>query len=307
VDGRLYALAGLGALGSIQVGIVAFCLRCEDVLQLPFGKFVYGDLTPIAEDTRFGRAFVVMTLGFAFISAFVFLGWLLDRTALLLPGLVLAIALLSGLSLSGHDAVDPGSSATTELADWVHISAASLWIGGLVSLAVIWGVAPGLRAAAFIRFSKLAVGLVGLVLAAGIYLALVRVPHLRDLWTEHYGVVLLVKVGLVATALVWGGVHHFLVRPRLAGAGAGLLGRIGRSMAGESLVGVAVLLAAAVLVDSKPPPRPVAPASVTQAVAGRAARADARHTRARSARPRAGSTRARSAGASQPALAARRR
>jgi copper transport protein len=267
VEKRLYLLSGIGVIGAIQVGIAAFCLRAEDVLQLPFSKYLYGDLTPIAQDTRFGKAFVVMTLGFALVSAFVFFGWLVERTILLVPALVLSIGLLSGLSVSGHDGVDPGSSWTTETADWAHISAASLWLGGLVSLAVVWGVAPEVRRTVFVRFSKLAAGLVALVLAAGIYLAVVRVPHLRDLWTQRYGVVLLVKIGLVATALAWGAAHRFIVRPRLATAGEGTLARIGRSMAGESLVGVAVLLAAAVLVDSKPPPRPVSPGPVTQAAA----------------------------------------
>ena len=32
---------------ALELGILAFCLRCEDVLQLPFGKFLYGDLSPI--------------------------------------------------------------------------------------------------------------------------------------------------------------------------------------------------------------------------------------------------------------------
>jgi putative copper export protein len=96
----------------------------------------------------------------------------------------------------------------------------------------------------------------------------VRVPHLRDLWTQRYGVVLLVKLCLVAAAVAWGGVHHFLVRPRLDSASPGTLGRLGRSLAGESLVGVAVLLAAAILVDSKPPPQPSS-APVNQAAAHR--------------------------------------
>ncbi len=249
----------------IEVGILAFCLRCEDVLQLPFTKYLYGDLTPIAQGTRFGQAFIIMTLGFAFVAALVYLAWLLERRSLLVAALLLSLCLLSGLSLSGHDAVDPGSSKATELADWVHISAASLWIGGLLSLAIaVWPVAPEVRRDAFLRFSRLATVLVALVLAAGTYLALVRVPHLRDLWTQSYGMVLLVKISLVATAVAWGAVHHFFVRPRLATAGDGLLARVGRSLVGESLIGVAVLLAAAVLVDSKPPPRPAA-APVTQA------------------------------------------
>jgi copper transport protein len=260
LERRLYLLAAVGVIGSINVGILAFCLRCEDVLQLPFVKYFYGDLTPIAQGTRFGIAFIWMTLGFAFVSALVYLAWLLEQTALLVPAFALSLGLLSGLSVSGHDGVDPGSSWTTELADWVHITAASLWIGGLCALAIaLWPTAPNLRREVFVRFSRLATVLVALVLAAGTYLALVRVPHLHDLWTTGYGEVLLVKISLVATALAWGGAHHFLVRPRLAEAGEGFLGRLGASIAGESLVGIAVLLVAAVLVDSNPPPRPFDP------------------------------------------------
>jgi len=150
----------------------------------------------------------------------------------------------------------------------VHISAASLWLGGLLSLAVSWGAWPELRREVFVRFSRLATGLVALVLAAGTYLAVVRVPHLRDLWTQRYGVVLLVKICLVAAAVAWGAVHQFLVRPRLAAASPRTLGRVGRSLVGESLVGIAVLLAAAILVDSKPPPRPSS-GPVSRAVAHR--------------------------------------
>ena len=117
------------------------------------------------------------------------------------------------------------------------------------------------------RFSRLATVLVFLVLAAGTYLAIVRVPHLHDLWTQRYGVILSIKICLVAAAVLWGAVHHFFVRPRLASAGAGTMSRVGRSILGEGLIGVAVLLVAAVLVDSKPPPRPASPAAPVQAVA----------------------------------------
>ena len=94
------------------------------------------------------------------------------------------------------------------------------------------------------------------MLTAGIYLSIVRLPHLSDLWGERYGQVLLVKIGLVCFALLWGAFHHFVVRPALDRADGGFLTRIGRSLAGESLVGVAVFLIAAILVDSKPPPQP---------------------------------------------------
>jgi copper transport protein len=257
LDRKIAVAAGLGAAVTLQAGIAAFSLRAEDALQLPFNRFLYGDLSPMAA-TRFGSAFIAMTLGFALVLALVYLAWLLDRVVFLVPAFVLALVFVGGLSLSGHDAVDPGSSWLTELADWVHIGAASLWIGALATMALLlWTGAPQLRRAAFLRFSKLATLLIGLVLAAGIYLGIVRLPHLHDLWTAGYGQVLLVKIGLVCLALAWGGFHHFVVRPSLDRGDAGFLTRIGRSLVGESMVGVAVLLVAAVLVDSKPPSQPV--------------------------------------------------
>src|SRR5205823_5066932 len=123
---RFYHLVGLGAVAVIQVGILAFLLRAEDALQLPFGAFLYGDLSP--------------------------------------------------------------------LADWAHLAAASLWVGGLVQLAfVVWPLAPDLRRNAFLRFSKLATVLICILLSAGIYLSVLRLPRLSDLWTASYGQILLVK------------------------------------------------------------------------------------------------------------------
>ncbi|MGB2875287.1 MAG: copper resistance protein CopC [Gaiellaceae bacterium] len=260
---RFYHVVGAGAVGVIEVGILAFLLRAEDALQLPFGNFLYGDLSPLAT-TRFGTAFVAMTLGFALVCAFLFLAWLTDRRALLWPAFVLALAFASGLSLSGHSAVDAGSSWLSELADWAHLAAASLWVGGLVQLAfVVWPLAPGLRRGAFLRFSKLATVLIVILLSAGIYLSVLRLPRLADLWSQGYGQVLLVKLGLVSLALLWGALHHFLVRPALE-RGKPLFAGLPRSLAGESMVGMAILLAAAVLVESKPPPRPTPAPPIAQ-------------------------------------------
>jgi copper transport protein len=253
LERRIAVAAGLGALATIHAGIVAFSLRAEDALQLPFGRFLYGDLSPMAK-TRFGYAFVTMTLVFAVVLTLIYLSWLLDRVEPLVPALALAVVFAGGLSVSGHDAVDPGSSWKTEIADWLHLSAASLWIGALATMALLlWTGAPELRKAAFMRFSRLATVLIAVVLGAGVYLAIVRLPHVSDLWSTGYGRVLLVKIGLVSFALLWGAFHHFVVAPALERADAGFLGRIGRSLAGESMVGMAVLLVAAILVDSRPP------------------------------------------------------
>jgi copper transport protein len=262
---RFYVVTGLGAVGVLELGIVAFLLRAEDALQLPFVNFLYGDLSPIAGGTRFGAAFIATELGFAAVAALLVLAWLTDRRRLLWAAFVLGLGFASGLSLSGHSAADAGASWLSELADWVHLCAAMLWVGGLVQLlAVVWPAAPELRRTAFLRFSRLATVLVALLLVAGTYLSILRLPHLRDLWQTGYGQVLLVKLGLVALALAWGAAHHFLAAPRLDRPG--VVGRLSRSMLGESAVAMAVLLAAAVLVDSKPPPAAGSPAGPPAAV-----------------------------------------
>ncbi len=261
---RFYRVAGVGVVGALEVGIVAFLLRAQDALQLPFTSFLYGDLSPFARDTRFGQAFVVMELGFALVAALLFLGWLTGRRWLLWPAFLLSLGLGSGLSLASHQSDDRGWLPS--FADWVHLSAATLWIGGLLSLGfVVWS-DRSLRRTAFWRFSRFAGPLVALVVAAGVYMTFKRFPALHDLWSAGYGQLLLVKLALVCLALSWGAFHHFVVRPRLDRPA--VAGRLSRSLAGEAAVAISILLLAAVLVDSKPPARPQ-PASTAVAVARR--------------------------------------
>jgi copper transport protein len=258
---RFTWVTGIGVVVVLESGIASFLLRGEDALQLPFGRFLYGDLSPLANNTRFGEAFIAMELGFALVAALLYLAWLTERRAFLWGAFALGLVFVAGLSLSGHSAADAGHSWLSELADWVHLSAATMWVGGLVQLAaVVWPGGPELRRGAFIRFSRLATVLVALMLGAGTYLAILRLPHVHDLWTTGYGHVLLVKLALVSLALLWGATHHFLAAPRIERDG--VVGLLSRSLVGESAVAMAVLLTAAVLVDSKPPPQPVKPSPV---------------------------------------------
>src|SRR6476619_3481608 len=180
---RFYAIVGLGVVATLEVGIVAFILRAEDALQLPFVRLLYGDLSSISSGTRFGIAFIAMTLGYALVAALVFLAWLTDRAVLLWPAFIVALAFASGLSLSGHSAADAGASWKSEVADWAHLSAACLWIGGLIQLvAVVWPLVPELRRPALLAFSRLATVCVGVLLLAGTYLAILRLLQLSALW-----------------------------------------------------------------------------------------------------------------------------
>jgi copper transport protein len=267
VERRFYRVTGIGVVAALQVGTIAFLLRAEDALQLPFTAFLYGDLSPFAHSTRFGQAFVVMELGFALVAALVYLAWLTGRDVLLWAAFLLSLGLGSGLSLSGHQSDDHGWLPS--FADWAHLSAATLWIGGLLSLGLVVWTDQGLRRTAFWRFSQLAGPLVAVVVAAGVYMTYKRFPALNDLWSVGYGRLLLVKLAVVGLALSWGAFHHFVVRPRLDRP---VVARgLAKSLAGEATVAVAILLLAAILVDSRPPAKAPPPAQAQSATVGEAA------------------------------------
>ena len=93
---------------------------------------------------------------------------------------------------------------------------------------------------AFFGFAGLAPVLIALLVVAGLYLSILRLRELGDLWTTSYGQILMVKLGLVGLALTWGAVHHFVVEPRLDRPG--IVSRLPRSVTGAAALGIAVLL-----------------------------------------------------------------
>ena len=260
VERRVYLLGTLGAVLALNAGIAGFVIRSANALQVSGVDLLYADLSPFADSTRFGTAFLVTTLGFGICLTILVIAWALDRPELRWPAFLLVIALVWGYPLSGHQATEPNASVLGQIADWVHLVTAMLWVGGVLTLAlVVWPLAPDLRRAAFLRFSRIAVVLIGVLVLAGTFVAIERLPALDDLWSTSYGHTLLVKIGLVLVALAWGGIHHTFVRPRLE-RGESPSG-VGRSLLGESAVAMAVLLAAAVLVNGAPPPVETGPSS----------------------------------------------
>jgi copper transport protein len=253
VERRVHLLGTLGAFLALNAGIAGFVIRSANALQVSGVDLLYADLSPFAESTRFGTAFMVTTLGFGVCLTILVVAWVLDEPRLRWPAFLLAVTLVWGYPLSGHQATEPNATALGEIADWVHLVTAMLWVGGVLTLAlVVWPLAPDLRRAAFLRFSRIAVVLIGVLVVAGTVVAIERLPEVADLWQTSYGVTLLVKIGLVLVALAWGGFHHTFVRPRLE---RGEMPRgVGRSLLGESAVAMTVLLAAAVLVNGAPPP-----------------------------------------------------
>ena len=106
------------------------------------------------------------------------------------------------------------------LLDLFHLCAGSVWLGGLAGLMILWAAVPaarrvtgarGLRAALLERRAVL----VMLLLATGTGATIIHMPPLAALWQTSYGKSILVKIGLLAAAMVLGAVNLLRTKPRL--------------------------------------------------------------------------------------------
>ncbi|GAC1356594.1 MAG: hypothetical protein NVSMB44_00560 [Ktedonobacteraceae bacterium] len=188
-------------------------------------------LTSLAANGRFGTYWTVRltVLLVALVLAIFALVWrhrarIVDE-ALAWINLVLALALLIAVALSGHAAAVSGDLGIfAVLSDWLHLLAASLWIGGMLYLALIYlpvlGQARIERAQVLLtilaRFSPLAIAGVVIMAITGPFNATVHMESFNQLLTTAYGRALLVKVVLIGALLVTSAFHVGFLRPRLA-------------------------------------------------------------------------------------------
>jgi putative copper export protein len=133
---------------------------------------------------------------------------------------VAGAGVLLGLTVSSHAW---GSGAPAVLADWAHMTAAAVWIGGLACLLVVLtGMPPPDRARAspalVPRMSTAAAAALGLLVATGLYGAWLHVPGLAGLVASGYGRALLVKLALFVPLVLLGAFNRFVLRPQLAAA-----------------------------------------------------------------------------------------
>lgn len=163
------------------------------------------------------------------------------------------IALSPGLS--GHAASAPKLRLLAMLADGLHVMGASSWLGTLAVL-LIAGLAaamrqPQVRRGAIVRsqvnaFSPAALISAGLAAVTGVFAGWLHVGTIPNLWGTRYGVILLIKLGILSIVALTGFYNWRFVQPRLGTDEATV--RLQRSARIEVAVAVLVLLATAVLV-----------------------------------------------------------
>ena len=177
-------------------------------------------------------------------------GWALAALA--------AVGMAASAALGGHAAAAERWRAFSLVDDAVHVVAASGWLGSL-----LWLLVAGLgarsasegragRVAALVRaFSPVALGCAGLVVLTGLASAWMRLGSVSALWLTSYGQVLIVKLLLLAGVAGTGFFNWQSVQPSL-GSDVGTA-RLRRSATVELAIGVAVILATAVLVAMPTP------------------------------------------------------
>lgn len=194
--------------------------------------------------------------------------------ALLPVTIGLGLALLGTVTFTGH-AVSGDLVGLAVVTDLVHLSAVSVWLGGLVMLlgAVLWpgsGVADGRAEAIAARFSDVAFGAVMVIVASGVVQAWRQLGSWDALFDTSYGRLLLVKVGFFVLMLSAAAASRSWVRQRararmaslalspgpgavrVSPSGRAPLSMLRRSVALEVGLAVAVLATTAALVNAVP-------------------------------------------------------
>lgn len=139
--------------------------------------------------------------------------------------LVLGLALLIAITLSGHAASVSGTTGIfAVLVDWLHLLAASLWVGGMLYIMLIY--LPVLKGRPSIertrsllltlpRFSPYALAGVIIMALSGPFNATVHMYSFDQLYTTAYGRALVVKVACVCALLLTSAIHVLHMRPQL--------------------------------------------------------------------------------------------
>jgi copper transport protein len=177
-----------------------------------------------------------------------FLSWLAAAVGFVIP--------LSFSQIAHASAQSPGRTGAIT-ADWLHLSAAMLWAGGLDFLVMlVWSTRSepvGLLRTAVPRFSAMAIGAWAILALTGAYSAWLLAGSLDATTGTPWGHTLLVKLALLVPVTALAAIHLSLFSTRLhARLGPIMERRFRWSLALEVLLMIGVLLTVGRLVGQQP-------------------------------------------------------
>jgi copper transport protein len=156
------------------------------------------------------------------------------------------------LASSGHaGTVEPQLASRAVVV--LHGACAAFWIGSLLPLVAIVR-SCGRGEGGLERFSRVIPLPLAVLVATGIYLAVMQLDRPDALWTTFYGEILSWKLAGVLALLALAAANRYVLVPRLRAPLTGASGPLAASMAAESVIAVAILGVVA-LWRFAPPPR----------------------------------------------------
>ena len=177
----------------------------------------------------------------------------------------LAGVMLLAAPMTGHAHAVGQRTIVAVFSDWVHLSASVVWTGGLIYfLAVVLAVTREQREATLElsrlarRFSHVARVCVLLIVASGVYNALLHMPAWGSFLSADYGRVLLAKLIVLVPMLLIAAVNWRWVLPAMAAVreqpdrGRRWVSRFRGLLRGEAALGVVILALVAVLTSLPP-------------------------------------------------------
>lgn len=246
--------------GALAIGLVsAFTslgLQGLDLLNLPFGAIATPAPWASALATSLGPSLLIAIA----VMAIAWFAWKSPgmRIACVLTTLAMAGVGVS-LATSGH-AATAAPQWLTRPSSFLHAVAAAYWIGALAPLAAMARRGDNKLPRVLKQFSAIAMPLVGLLVLTGLVLAIIQLGSLRALIETRYGIILSIKLVLVALLLALAALNRFLLTPAVVAADENPRPLLG-SIRSECVL-VLCILAVVAAWRFTPPPRVLA-ASVT--------------------------------------------
>ena len=246
---RAARILWIGLALSIMSAFAWLGLLSAQIASKPFDEVIAdGTIWIVLSQTQFGFAWELRLMFGLALAVCLLMRRAENKSAPIwqeLLATLLATAYLGSLAFAGHGEEGLGFERNIHLtADFLHLIAAGLWLGGLIPLALMLAYLHRFREENWVsaactvagRFSNLGILAVGIVLITGTINASFLVGGMQNLIETRYGQLLLLKVTLFAMMLCLAGFNRQYLLPRLYGNARNDLGNDFRNDLGSRTV-----------------------------------------------------------------------
>jgi putative copper resistance protein D len=249
---------------SIASAFAWLCLLSARIAAKPAGEVIAdGTVWIVLSQTQFGLTWAVRIL-FAILLAVLLMLRGNVKTASVwqqAPAALLASGYLGSLAFAGHGQEGLGADRSIHLAaDFLHLTAAGLWLGGLIPLAILLTCMRRFREESWVlaacnagsRFSNLGILAVSILLISGTINASFLVGGIQNLTETGYGRLLFLKLALFVAMFCLATINRQYLLPRLCSddeidQSCLSVQRLVRSTLAETALGLGIIMIVGIL------------------------------------------------------------